>query len=34
MKSSDTVDLTLSTKRPIDGEDFVNYCGLLKNDKL
>ena len=24
-----TVDLTLSSKGQIDGEDFVNFCGLL-----
>ena len=25
-----TVDLTLCSKRQIDGEDFVNFHGLLK----
>ena len=24
-----TVDLTLCSKRQIDGEDFINFCGLL-----
>jgi hypothetical protein len=26
-----TVDLMLCSKRQIDGEDIVNFCGLLKN---
>ena len=26
-----TVDLTLCSKCQIDGEDFVNFCGLLRN---
>ena len=26
-----TVDLTLCSKCQIDGEDIVNYCGLLEN---
>ena len=25
-----TVDLTVTTNRQIDGEDYVNFCGLLK----
>ena len=29
-----TVDLTLTTQRQIDGEDFVNFCGLLKKHEL
>ena len=29
-----TVDLTLTTLRQIDGEDFGNICGLLKKHKL
>ena len=29
-----TVDLTLCSKRPIDGEDFVNFCGLLRKYEL
>ena len=29
-----TVDLTLTTYCQIDGEDFVNFCGLLKKHKL
>ena len=29
-----SVDLTLSSKRQIDGEDFVNFCGLLKKHQL
>ena len=28
-----TMDLTLS-KRQIDGEDFVNFCGLLRKHEL
>ena len=27
-----TVDLTLSGKCQIDGEDFVNFCGLRKHE--
>ena len=26
-----TIDLTLTTQRKIDDEDFVKFCGLLKN---
>ena len=26
-----TVDLTLCSKCQIDGEDFVDFCGLLRN---
>ena len=26
-----TVDLTLCSKRQINGEEFVNFCGFLKN---
>ena len=29
-----TVDLTLCSKCQIDGEDFVNLCGLLRKHKL
>ena len=29
-----TVDLTLTTKSQIDGEDFVNFCGLLRKHEL
>ena len=29
-----TVDLTVCSKCQIDGEDFVNYCGLLRKHKL
>ena len=29
-----TVDLTLCSKCQIDGEDFVNFCGLLKKHEL
>ena len=29
-----TVDLTLCSKRQIDGEDFVNICGLLRKYEL
>ena len=29
-----TVDLTLTTYFQIDGEDFVNFCGLLRKHKL
>ena len=29
-----TVDLTLCSKCQIDGEDFVNFCGLLRKHKL
>ena len=29
-----TVDLTLTTYRQIDGEDFVNFCGLLRKYEL
>ena len=29
-----TVDLMLCSKRQIDGEDFVNFCGLLKKYEL
>ena len=29
-----TVDLTLTTKSQIDGEDFVNFCGLLRKYEL
>ena len=28
------VDLTLSSKCQIDGEDFVNFCGLLRKHEL
>ena len=29
-----TFDLTLCSKRQIDGEDFVNFCGLLRKYEL
>ena len=29
-----TVDLTLCSKCQMDGEDFVNFCGLLKKHEL
>ena len=29
-----TVDLTLTTKRQINSEDFVNFCGLLRKHEL
>ena len=29
-----TVDLTLCSKCQIDGEDFVNFCGLLRKHEL
>ena len=29
-----TVDLTVTTYRQIDGEDFVNFCVLLKKCEL
>ena len=29
-----TVDLTLCSKCQIDGEDFINFCGLLRKHKL
>ena len=29
-----TVDLTLTTYCQIDGEDFVNFCGLLRKHEL
>ena len=29
-----TIDLTLCSKCQIDGEDFVNFCGLLRKHKL
>ena len=29
-----TVDLTLCSKFQIDGEDFVNFCGLLRKHEL
>ena len=29
-----TVDLTLCSKCQIDGEDFVNFCGLLSKHEL
>ena len=29
-----TVDLTLCSKRQIDSEDFVNFCGLLRKREL
>ena len=29
-----TVDLTLCSKRQIDGEDFVNFRGLLRKYEL
>ena len=29
-----TVDLTLCSKYQINGEDFVNFCGLFRKDEL
>ena len=29
-----TVNLTLCSKFQIDGEDFINFCGLLRKQKL
>ena len=29
-----TVDLTFATQRQIDGEDFINFCGLLRKHEL
>ena len=29
-----TVNLTLCSKCQIDGEDFVNFCGLLRKHEL
>ena len=29
-----TVDLTLFSKRQIEGEDFVNFCGILRQREL
>ena len=29
-----TVDLTVATYCQIDGEDFVNFCGLLRKREL
>ena len=29
-----TVNLTVCSNRQIDGEDFVNYCGLLRKHEL
>ena len=29
-----TVDLTLRSKYQIDGEDFINICGLLREHEL
>ena len=29
-----TVDLTVTTYCQIDGEDFVNFCGLLRKREL
>ena len=29
-----TVDLTLCSKCDVDGEDFVNFCGLLRKQEL
>ena len=29
-----TVDLTLCSKCQIEGEDFVNFCGLLRKHEL
>ena len=29
-----TADLTLSSKCQINGEDFINFCGLLRNHEL
>ena len=28
------VDLTLCSKRQIDGEEVINFCGLLRKHKL
>ena len=29
-----TIDLTLTTQRQIDGEDFINFCGLPRKHEL
>ena len=29
-----TVDLTLATECQMDGEEFVNFCGLLRKQEL
>ena len=29
-----TVDLTLTTQCQIEGEDFINFCGLLRKHEL
>ena len=29
-----TIDLTVTTDCPIDDEDFVNFCGLLRKREL
>ena len=29
-----TVNLTVCSNRPIDGEDFVNFCGLLRKHDI
>ena len=29
-----TIDLTVTTYCPIDGKDFVNFCGLLRKREL
>ena len=29
-----TVNLTVCSNRQIDGEDFINFCGLLRKRKL
>ena len=29
-----TIDLTLGSKCQIDGEDFIDFCGLLKKHEL
>ena len=29
-----TIDLTFTTKRQIDGEYFINFCGLLRKHEL
>ena len=29
-----TIDLTLCSKCQIDGEDFINFCGLLRKHEL
>ena len=29
-----TIDLTLTTQCQIEGEDFVNFCGLLRKHEL